>query len=725
MKPSSSACILALFAACIIPASSTPVERVVNLLKDIHEKLSTDQQSEQKVYDKFACWCQKTTDRKAHAIIEAEEDLRSLGQTILSTKGRIATLTAELEQIADRMKKNQEAQAQATSIRQKENGVFMANTAESKQAIAALEQAITVLVKGTSLLQASQARAAVRAAIGAIPANAALKKGQLAQLSEFLQASTGSKYSPQSFTVQGILTDMYKTFANDLESDTVAEAGANRDYEDFIALKVAEMKQHEVEAAVREKEKAEKESFLADTQQIYDDTAAQKAAHIEFFDQTKAACLSKYSDWKTRTDLRKEEITGIEEALAILTTDSARELFASAIKDGKETRAEDSYNTGRNVSFSFLQVSSAGAATSASISAYALLKQEASAVHSLRLAALAARVRTAKVGHFDEVVAAINTMIKTLQDEDTADIKKRDECKDEYQKIESTVENVTWLIEKNDAKIQKLIGLIELRTEQKEKTIQEITDVDAYMAELTAERQAENEAFLQAKSEDQQAIDLLLEARDALSSYYKNHTVAMGPLQGGVKELALAQEEPEFDVSADQAPDSEFSGKGHRKHEAKSILQILQSIAEDLDDEIKNSMKAEEAAQLEYEKLMAAGRKLRQDLVAKKVSLEEAITKLGEEKEAEIEDKNNNEADLQAELDYKAAITDDCDWIIRSFEKRATARTAVMKGLVGAKEYLAGAMPAKDGAALLDKTGAGHAFDDTVLASTRFLGLRR
>merc|ERR1719363_28857 len=97
---------------------------------------------------------------------------------------------------------------------------------------------------------------------------------------------------------------------------------------------------------VREEEKASKEEELADNQQIYDDTMAQKKADTAFFDQTKSACLNKHDAWTTRSSLRDEEIDGVTEALAILSTDSARELFASAIKEGKETHADDSYDTG-------------------------------------------------------------------------------------------------------------------------------------------------------------------------------------------------------------------------------------------------------------------------------------------------------------------------------------------------------------------------------------------
>merc|ERR1740122_330672 len=131
-------------------------------------------------------------------------------------------------------------------------------------------------------------------------------------------------------------------------------------------------------------------------------------------------------------------------------------------------------------------------------------------------------------------------------------------------------------------------------------------------------------------------------------------------------------------------------------------------------------MKAEEEAQLEYEGQMEAAKKLRQELVEKRDSLQTTIAKRGEEKQLEEQDKISNEGDLADEQNYKASITNDCDFIIRTFEKRAAARAAEMQGLVGAREYLAGYQQSQ--AALLEKrtTLPGPAFDDTALARTRF-----
>merc|ERR1719373_1164253 len=105
---------------------------------------------------------------------------------------------------------------------------------------------------------------------------------------------------------------------------------------------------------------------------------------------------------------------------------------------------------------------------------------------------------------------------------------------------------------------------------------------------MTEERTAANELFKHTKSEDQAAIDLLMEARAALSAYYTNNSVEMGTMQGSSQGLTLAQQEPVFEVSADQASDATFSEKGKRKNEAKGILSLMTMIIEDANDEIKN-----------------------------------------------------------------------------------------------------------------------------------------
>jgi len=325
------------------------------------------------------------------------------------------------------------------------------------------------------------------------------------------------------------------------------------------------------------------------------------------------------------------------------------------------------------------------------------------------------RIRTTKVGHFDEVIKAIDEMLKTLQEEGADDLDKKTQCLDEYQKITKTVKDLDWQIKNNEAKIAKLEKLIELRTKEREDTIEKMKETKEYMKQITDERKAENEAYLQAKKDDQDAIALLEKAKEAFTKYYKENGVKMGPIQGSVKG-ALLQQEPEFERSADDAPDATFSNKGNNKLKGKGIVSLFDYIIEDLNDELANEKKAEAESQADYEKEMDTAQKLYDELEEKKVNLENIIAKRKEDKEEETKDMKENNKDRDAELKYEAKIKPDCDWILKAFDQRATARAAEMDGLTAAKEFLAGKT------ALLEKSTK---FDDAKLPSIGFLGISK
>merc|ERR1719324_885091 len=157
----------------------------------------------------------------------------------------------------------------------------------------------------------------------------------MALLSEFASAKSG--YAPQSATIQGMLGDMYLTFSDNLQSDTLDEANKNAQYEKLYASLEKENNKLKSTREKKENEKAEAEAMLADTTKAYDDTEKQMKADTEFFDETKAACEDKHAEWTVRKNMRTEELEGIDKALEILTSDKARELFAKSIKPGVET----------------------------------------------------------------------------------------------------------------------------------------------------------------------------------------------------------------------------------------------------------------------------------------------------------------------------------------------------------------------------------------------------
>jgi len=301
-------------------------------------------------------------------------------------------------------------------------------------------------------------------------------------------------------------------------------------------------------------------------------------------------------------------------------------------------------------------------------------------------------------------------VIKTLKEEAADDMKKRDQCFEQYQKIESTVKKTEWLIEKNEAKIGKLEALLEALNEEKDETLEAIEQVKEDVKAMQKTRKEENEAFEEAKKDDQEAIKLLVEARKVLKEYYAKNEIEFGKIQGGEGELLL--QDP------DEALEADFSGKGSRKTETKGIVSLMTMIIEDLNDEIKNAMTAEEKAQDTFEEALKIAKALQEDLEKKVETLSDQIAKKDEDLSDEEKDLENNEDDLQKELDYKKEIEPDCEFIINTFDKRAKFRTAEMDGLIEAKEFLAGASTN-----LLQKVNT-RPSSDNALAHIQFLGMR-
>merc|ERR1719441_42920 len=357
-----------------------------------------------------------------------------------------------------------------------------------------------------------------------------------------------------------------------LEKSTESEATSTKNYENLMATKASEMDTQTTTRTKKEEEKAAAEKELADAQQDLDDTQKQMKADVALFDNTKMVRTSKAAEWNERVRARTEELAGINKALEILTSDDAKALFNKSIKPGKET---------------FLQIDSE---SQPETKAYKALKEHATKAKSLRLAAIAATLRTG--GHFDAVIAEIDKMMATLKEEEKGDIEQRDWCKEETFKNEQEASRYEYKIERTDAKIMKLTSKLEELEAARLQTIEQIQNTKTDIKNMEDTRNEEHAAFQSAKSDDEGAAKLLGAAIEAMTAFYKNNKIGMGEIQGAAK--ALVQEgEPVFEVSADDAPDASFTSAGKSSGESKGIVSIMTMIKEDLEDEISNGVKNE------------------------------------------------------------------------------------------------------------------------------------
>merc|ERR1712154_429009 len=71
----------------IVEAKPNPVEKVVELLEDLKNTIKADGKTEQKAYDKYACWCEDTTAETAASIDKAKETIEDSQQAIIRLGG--------------------------------------------------------------------------------------------------------------------------------------------------------------------------------------------------------------------------------------------------------------------------------------------------------------------------------------------------------------------------------------------------------------------------------------------------------------------------------------------------------------------------------------------------------------------------------------------------------------------------------------------------------------
>eukprot|EP00747_Dinoflagellata_sp_TGD_P142975 gnl/TRDRNA2_/TRDRNA2_176316_c1_seq6.p1 gnl/TRDRNA2_/TRDRNA2_176316_c1~~gnl/TRDRNA2_/TRDRNA2_176316_c1_seq6.p1 ORF type:complete len:674 (+),score=161.54 gnl/TRDRNA2_/TRDRNA2_176316_c1_seq6:51-2024(+) len=648
--------------------------------------------TEQKAYDKYACWCENVSKEKAAAIVQAKQEVRQSGQEILKLKALANSQGAELEETKHiKIKQSQKVQAAATALRSKENADYMSSVAEIQQSLKALEEALALLKESTavSLLQrgSSALREKARAAIGkvvlALPTSTDVSNENLALLNEFVQTEQTSfaKYAPQSATIQGILQDMYQNFARMLESITQTEARRNTEFEALMHTEHRSMADLQKQAAKTGGKKSEALLSLAEATETYDDTLAQVEADIKFFDAMKESCQNKSAEWTTRKKQRVDEIAGVKLALKILLHPPTRKGLHKSSKR---------FRTGKWHGDNFLQVSSSRSETDEAEHrrlAYVSLKSQATKVHSIRLAQLAATVYD---GRFADVTKKIDDMISLLKEEEASDVEKKDWCKEEYQEYASTTNKLKFDIAQSEAHIDKLESKIDMRRQEKLATISEIDKMMEDVSKMQMERAEEHAAFLDEQKWDKFAIKVFDQAKEALGKYY--HEQGLSEEIKLVKERNYARfiQEPVFEISKEQAPEATFKDKGSRVHQAQGIIGLMTILQDDMRVELKTGAENEAKAQTKFEEELADARSVLEKLFAKKTELMQIISRRAAEKTDLKILKESRNGDLRAQDTEMATIKEDCDWILSAFDKRKEARALEMDGLNTAQSYLSG-----------------------------------
>merc|ERR1719389_1616879 len=181
------------------------------------------------------------------------------------------------------------------------------------------------------------------------------------------------------------------------------------------------------------------------------------------------------------------------------------------------------------------------------------------------------------------------------------------------------------------------------------------------------------------------------------------------PDGAGAPETTLLQKgkkQPEFEISADQAPETVATNTsyGGRSQQTKAVFDLLVYLRDDTEWEIQKADDAENASLTDYNNYVNRSQETMASWLQTKTNLEisnaaDLVTK-GEHEDL----KATTEDTLAAVEAYLLRIKPNCDWISQAFEMRLEKREQEMRGLGDAKAQLLGSSAEGVGALLTAKT---------------------
>jgi len=410
-----------------LESKNRPVSKVITLLKDMLKQLEKEAAEDEEIYDKMACWCETNDKEKTQAIAEAETRIADLTTKVEELTASSARLNTEVANLNKEVAQNQEALDQATAIRQKQLAEFNGEEKDLLESIKALDAAIVVLSKhhSSSLVQMPRTHLLGVATTlqHEMQKHASLLEGvftpsERRTLHAFVQAPEDyfdaaptfkQAYAPQSGEIFGILKQMKDTFESDLSVAQKEELAAQKAYEELKAAKEAEIAAGQSQIDTKTQEIATTDEKNAQSKQDITDTKASLSADEQFLMMLKEKCQMTDKEWEERQKTRQTEMQAVSQALSVLSSDDAHDLFT------------------RTFNPAFFQkgaVQNANRKTRASD----VLSKIAREHHNPRLANLAVRV---KLDAFERVKKAIDDMVAQLLKEKEDEIKHKDFCVDE------------------------------------------------------------------------------------------------------------------------------------------------------------------------------------------------------------------------------------------------------------------------------------------------------
>merc|ERR1719265_2790826 len=519
--------------AAVNAASSqaNPIEKVVQMLGDLQQKIIGEGQAAQAVYDEFAEWCEEESKTLQFEIKTGKAEAEELNAVIEKAKSDISGFEEKIESLSSTLSTDEADLKAATDIREKEHGLFVTEEGELVDTEDILERAIGILERemaknpAAALVQLQSAGNLVDALKSILGAHA-ISTGGASRLASLLQgkhetslaedaaaemgAPDPAVYKNQAGGIVEVLNDMLADAQGQLDETRKKEMDSQHNY-DVLKLELEDaIKFGKEELDKTQKKKAE----AAETQGTAEGDLAvvmkSLSEDIQQLADTHHDCMTKAEDFELEMKSRAEELKALATAKKIIT-----EMTGGATEQ----------------TYSFLQVASESRlktrADLANFEAVRHVEALARRLGSTVLAQLAQRMDaaarlsgTSGDDPFAKVKGLIADMIEHLLKEAEEDAAKKGYCDKEMSETEQKKADLEGELEKLNTKIDKMSADSARLKEEVAVLSKELADLAKSQAEMDKIREEENSEYKTNKAEMEEGLEGIKLALKVLREYY-------------------------------------------------------------------------------------------------------------------------------------------------------------------------------------------------------------
>jgi len=694
-------------------SSTTPVDRAVNLLKEMQVTLEKDMEEDEALYGKLACWCRDNTKDKKKAIKTNTAKVADLQASIEEGTASSANLKAKIKELEAEVADNKATLGKATALREKETLAFSSGEKDGVANIANLKSAIVVLSKhhgaaalpqlsaltflqtqsqkdepyglenqdqrdldmfmsssdtfdvkseGRFLQQATPAQTQVQRAEDGWTADDVIQvQTALKAASAFVQrrGQDASTYVPgyeaQSGEIFGVLRQLKEDMESDLSDSQKLEAKRAADFSELRKAKTAEIEGGEKSSEEKEDELSKTDNDLAEAKEDLGQTEATLAEDRKFAENLKKTCDEADANFAHRKKARLAETQAVSEAVEILSADEAKDAMKGTFK---------------KKSFFFLQLSSKRN-TENRRQAAKLLRRQAAVSGSPELALLAS---STEIDAFTKVNGMIDRMVQTLNTQQSDEVKRNDWCTKEIQSNDMATMKAKDRRADLDASSEERKMAIKKFEEDVGSAKSDINKEQVSLQEATKNRKKENLDFQKTVADQTLTIAVLEKAMDRLATYYDDQALIQ------THEVHHSQQAPP--VAQMKYKPSMGSG---------GVLSLIEKLIYDAKEIMAESKKSEQESQAAYEEMVSDSNGTIKTLTKTVLSKTDAKVEAHKDLTQKTLDLKATNRELDGLGKTDTDLHADCDYLLKNFNVRQEARSQEVAALKQAKSILSGA----------------------------------